>query len=274
MVDEFLARGWCVIATLREAEARRHLFSESLDHTTPLQDYQTDSSPLILLSLDVTNPQDRDAVTDFVQQHGRLDALVNNAGYGLFGALEDLSEDQLRDQMEVNFFGAALLTRSLLPLLRATQGCVIFVSSTFGYMGFPLTTAYCASKFALEGLAESLYYELQPHGVRVALIEPGASRSRFSKNGAWGIGEAEAYQLQTQNYHRLRDNLKAKAKDMASMVAKRAADLADGRDRRLRVRVGRDGAIAHIFSRLVPRAIQHLVLTRLYHNLFLNQEGQ
>lgn len=298
MVNEFLERGWCVIATMRNAEARQNNFSAEFslaeagkreDHSPPSlsqrkestsagtfssqQTNQDEESRLILLSLDVTNPDDRNAVSRFIQAHGRLDALVNNAGYGLFGALENLSEDQLRHQMEVNFFGAILLTRSLLPYLRQAQGAIIFISSTFGYLGFPLTSAYCASKFALEGFAESLYYELKPHGVRVALLEPGAGRSNFGANIQWGNGDMNVYQTQTHSYHRIRAKLKANAHNLAPTVAHQTADLAEGRNRQLRVQVGRDGAIAHAVSRLVPEKLRHAVLTRLYQKMFLTQEG-
>ena len=298
MINEFLERGWCVIATMRNADAHQNHFAAQFslaegykreDHKTPSltqrkestsagapssqQTTQDEESRLILLSLDVTNPDHRNAVNRFVQAHGRLDALVNNAGYGLFGALEDLSEDQLRHQMEVNFFGAALLTRSLLPYLRQAQGAIIFISSTFGYLGFPLTSTYCASKFALEGLAESLYYELKPHRVRVALVEPGASRSNFGANIQWGNGNMSVYQAQTQSYHRIRAKLKANAHNLAPIVARWTADLADGRNRSFRTQVGRDGAIAHAVSRLIPEEVRHAVLTRMYQKMFLNQEG-
>lgn len=287
MVDEFLKRGWCVIATLRNAETRKDIFAEYSSLLTG------DANPLMILSLDVANPEEREQVTLWVHQHGRLDALVNNAGYGLFGALEDLGEDQLRYQMEVNFFGAALLTRSLLPYLRQSHGSVTFISSTFGYLGFPLTSAYCASKFALEGLAESLYYELQPHHVRVALIEPGASRSHFGVNVQWGEKREEGrgsreqgggieqraggwspevYDLQRQNYYRIRARLKANARNMAPVVARRVADVAEGRDRRFRIQVGRDGAIAHTITRLIPEGLRHVLFSRLYQKMFLRQE--
>ncbi len=301
MVDEFLKRGWRVIATLRNAETRKDIFADYFSLLTG------EPNPLVILSLDVTNPEEREQVTQWVHQHGRLDALVNNAGYGLFGALEDLSEDQLRHQMEVNCFGAALLTRSLLPYLRQSHGSVTFISSTFGYLGFPLTSAYCASKFALEGLAESLYYELQPYQVRVALIEPGASRSNFGVNVQWGekgagngeegagIGEEgaggetaegerqkdklgvegwnpEVYAVQRENYYRIRANLKANARNLAPVVARQVADVAEGRDRRFRIQVGRDGAIAHTITWLIPEGLRHVLFSRLYQKMFLRQE--
>src|SRR4051812_989919 len=89
-------------------------------------------------------------------------------------------------QMEVGFFGAAQLIQALLPALRRARGRIINVSSVLGYIGMPLTSAYSASKFALEGLSESLHYELAPHGVQVALVEPGRHRTEFSAKVSWG----------------------------------------------------------------------------------------
>jgi NAD(P)-dependent dehydrogenase (short-subunit alcohol dehydrogenase family) len=260
MVDEFLRRGWQVISTLRNADRRRELLAE------PLEQY---GDRLCLLNLDVTDPLQRQAVIEFISQAGSLDCLVNNAGDRFFGPLEDLSEAQLRRQMEVNFYGSALLTQGLLPWIRQAQGTIIFVSSTFGYMGFPLTSAYCASKYALEGLAESLYYELKPHGVHVALIEPGASRTNFGKDPAWAEQNSEAYKLQMENYHHLKARLRARARHNTALVARKTADLAEGRSRQLRVRVGRDAAIAYLYQRLVPDAIRLPLSNLLYRRIFL-----
>jgi NAD(P)-dependent dehydrogenase (short-subunit alcohol dehydrogenase family) len=188
MVDEFLARGWHVLASMRRVEERREGFA-------PLLGRYPDR--LQLLELDVADADQRAAAIEAARRHGRLDCLVPNAGYGAFGALEDLSEEQLRHVFEVNFFGAALLIRAALPLVREAQGSVVVMSSAFGFNCFPLTSAYCATKFALEGLAESLYYELHPHGVRVGLIEPGANVTGFGERVIWGEHEGEAYRGQT-----------------------------------------------------------------------------
>ena len=163
LAPRFLNAGWTVIATLRDASKRSDLFAADLAKSP---------GRLFVLSLDVARENERVAAAGFIdrQFEGKLDCLVNNAGFGLFGALEDLSEDQIRRQMEVNFFGLVLLSRSLLPHLRRARGRIINITSALGYLGMPLTSLYCASKFAVEGLSESLYYELKPHGVQVAIV--------------------------------------------------------------------------------------------------------
>lgn len=259
MVDEFLRRGWHVFATMRRAEERKDVLAAALEaHPTRLD----------VLELDVTDPWDRSAAAQAVRKHGRLDCLVNNAGYGVFGALEDLSEEQLRRQFEVNFFGAALLTRSFLPLLREARGAVVFISSGFGESGFPLTSAYCASKFAMEGLAESLHYELRPHGVHVGLIEPGANATGFGDRVAWAEGTSEAFRDQTAGYHELKAKISAGAKDRTAHIARLVADHAEGRRRSLRTRVGMDAASGSWFKALVPQflalPLSHFTFGRLF----------
>jgi NAD(P)-dependent dehydrogenase (short-subunit alcohol dehydrogenase family) len=134
------------------------------------------------LALDVTDPaQCAAAIERIGTERGRLDALVNNAGVNALGAVEDQPEHALRSVMEVNFFGAMALTRHALPLLRRERGStIVMVSSLSGLIGLPGSSAYCASKFALEGAAESLRNEVGRFGVRVSLIEPGGFASAMS----------------------------------------------------------------------------------------------
>ncbi|HUL18809.1 MAG TPA: SDR family NAD(P)-dependent oxidoreductase, partial [Steroidobacteraceae bacterium] len=115
------------------------------------------------------------ALAVIAHARGRLDALINNAGVLAAGPLEELPEGALRAVMEVNFFGAIDLTRTFLPLMRKNRdGVIVMVSSLSGLIGLPFDGAYAASKFALEGASESLRYELEPFGLKVALVEPGA----------------------------------------------------------------------------------------------------
>ena len=144
--------------------------------------------PLKLIQLDVTdNRSVKAAVEQVVSEKGRIDVLVNNAGYGLFGAFEDLSVDEIKAQFETNFFGVIRVTQHVLPIMRSgigDGGIIVNVSSVNGHVPFPVISAYVATKFALEGLSESIAYEIEPFGIKVILIEPGAIGSSFMKGSA------------------------------------------------------------------------------------------
>jgi NAD(P)-dependent dehydrogenase (short-subunit alcohol dehydrogenase family) len=141
--------------------------------------------PLKLIQLDVTDDSSvKDAVEKIVLEKGRIDVLVNNAGYGLFGAFEDLSLDEIKAQFETNFFGVIRVTQHVLPIMRTPAnggGVIVNVSSINGRIAFPVISAYVGTKFAIEGLSESIAYELEPFGIKVILIEPGAIGSNFMK---------------------------------------------------------------------------------------------
>ena len=141
--------------------------------------------PLKLIKLDVTDYSSvNDAVEKIVSEKGRINVLVNNAGYALFGAFEDLSIDEMKAQFETNFFGVVRVTQHVLPIMRTKyngDGVIVNVSSVNGHVAFPVISPYVATKFALEGLSESIAYELEPFGIKVILIEPGAIGSSFMK---------------------------------------------------------------------------------------------
>ena len=140
--------------------------------------------PLKLIQLDVTDDSSvKDALEKIVLEKGRIDVLVNNAGYGLFGAFEDLSLDEIKAQFETNFFGVIRVTQHVLPIMTPQNGggIIVNVSSINGLIAVPVISAYVATKFAIEGLSESIAYELEPFGIKVILIEPGAIGSNFMK---------------------------------------------------------------------------------------------
>jgi NAD(P)-dependent dehydrogenase (short-subunit alcohol dehydrogenase family) len=131
--------------------------------------------------LDVTDKENiHEAVRIGLKTFGRIDVLVNNAGYGLNGAVEELTDQQIRDQFETNFFGLLNVTREVIPLLRKQgSGNIINVSSIGGRYTFPTMALYHASKFAVEGLSESLAQELNSFGIKVTIIEPGGFTTDF-----------------------------------------------------------------------------------------------
>jgi len=137
--------------------------------------------PINVKQLDVTSDESvKNAIKQIVSEAGRIDVLVNNAGYGLTGAFEDLSIDEIKTQYETNFFGVIRVTQAVLPTMRKQRsGKILNISSGAGRVGYPGGSAYVSTKFALEGLSESMSYELEPFGIRVVLVEPGVIRTNF-----------------------------------------------------------------------------------------------
>ena len=140
--------------------------------------------PLKVLALDVTDEKSTQKAIDMVMsEQNRIDIIVNNAGYSLVGALEQISMDEIKEEFETNFFGIIKLIQKVLPQMRKQQsGRIINISSLAGRIGLPIASAYVSSKFALEGLSESLKYEVQDFGIYVILIEPGVIKTNFIKN--------------------------------------------------------------------------------------------
>ena len=134
-----------------------------------------------ILELDVDKPEQiKSAVEKIIKDEKRIDVLVNNAGYGIFGAVEDVTIDEYKAQFETNLFGVIRLIQEVAPIMRKqADGFIINISSVAGRIGFPGTPAYISSKFALEGLSESLRYELGQFGVKVIIIEPGVIKTNF-----------------------------------------------------------------------------------------------
>lgn len=168
LAEAALARGDRVVATARDVAAVKDL---------------ADSAPgqALATRLDVTDPSSvREAVEAAVREFGRIDVLVNNAGHGLIGALEELSDEQTRSVLETNVFGVLAVTRAVLPRMRAQRsGHIVQMSSVGGVVGNPGHSAYATSKFALEGLSEGLSGEVAPFGIRMTIVEPGPFRTDF-----------------------------------------------------------------------------------------------
>ena len=173
--ERFAARGWQVFASMRNPERGAELRARAADRRWRLT----------TLPLDVTSDESVAAATSHVLREagGRLDVLINNAGYYQFGALEETSPDELRAQLETNVVGVLRVTRAVLPAMRTCgSGTIITLGSVSGRVAVPMGAAYTASKWALEGMIESLRLELIPFGVRVVLMEPGPYHTALHDN--------------------------------------------------------------------------------------------
>lgn len=171
-----LARsGFHTYATMRNLEKSKSITEIANTEKLPLQVVQLDVNDDISV---------KNAIDKIVSaaENKRIDALVNNAGYGLFGPLEDTSIEEIKAQFETNFFGVIRVTQQVLPIMRKQHsggGTIVNVSSVGGRIGVPVLSAYQSTKFALEGLSESMSYELEPFGIRVVIIEPGFIRTNI-----------------------------------------------------------------------------------------------
>jgi NAD(P)-dependent dehydrogenase (short-subunit alcohol dehydrogenase family) len=174
-----LARnGYLTFATMRNPEKGSDLIEAAKNEGLPIQ-------------VEQLNITDSDSINDFMTRInktvGRIDVLVNNAGYWLIGALEDLSIREIQDQLDTNLLGTIRVTREVLPLMRERKsGTIVNVTSALGRFGLPAMSGYVASKFALEGLTESLAYEVAPFGIKVILIEPGVVKTKVKDNSVVG----------------------------------------------------------------------------------------
>ncbi|WP_043650958.1 SDR family oxidoreductase [Cellulosimicrobium cellulans] len=200
-----LGRGDKVAATARDTAALEDLVQEFGDDVLALQ-------------LDVTDRERVFAAVAAANEHfGRLDVVVNNAGYGLFGMVEELTEQQLRDQLEVNLFGVLHVTQAVLPILREQgSGHIVQISTVGGVTAFPNLGGYHASKWALEGLSDALAQEIAGFGIKVTLVEPGG----FSTD--WGGSSAIHANPQPQ-YDPLREQMSARLADIGASMGDPAA---------------------------------------------------
>lgn len=177
-----LERGDKVAATARNTEDLNDLVQAYGDAVLPIQ-------------LDVNNRDACFAVVNKVKQHfGRIDVLINNAGFGLFGAIEETSEEQARAQMETNFFGLLWVTQAIVPIMREQKsGHIIQVSSFLGLVSLPVLGLYNASKYAVNGLSETLATEVKSFGINVSLIEPNGFSTDWAGASAFQTEANEEY---------------------------------------------------------------------------------
>ena len=167
-----------------------------------------------ILELDVDSEESvNQAIKTILEKKDRIDVLVNNAGYGMWGTVEDVSIDEFKEQFETNFFSIIRLIQKVAPIMRKQgSGNIVNISSVAGRIGFPVSPAYISSKFALEGLSESLRFELMPFGINVIIIEPGVIKTNFFDS----MKMSEKSQ-QNSTYKEITDKVISGVKMMAEM---------------------------------------------------------
>ena len=176
------------------------------------------------MQLDVTEERSiNNAIHSIKSDVGKIDVLVNNAGYGLNGAFEDLAMEEIKAQYETNLFGVIRVTQAVLPIMRKQKsGIIVNISSGAGRFGYPGGSAYVSTKFAIEGLSKSMAYELEPFGIKVVLVEPGVIRTNFVN----GIVAAKKSQDPNSPYSQIMQKMAASFEPMlkngssADVVAK------------------------------------------------------
>ncbi|XGV95006.1 MAG: SDR family oxidoreductase [Leptolyngbya sp. BL-A-14] len=242
----FLQKGWNVAATMR----------------SPTKVGGWAIAPKVICpQLDLTQPDTIKTATQETLKHfGRIDVLVNNAGYALMGPLEGVTAEQLQQQFQTNVFGVVSTMQAVLPLFRQQRrGTIINVASIGGRIGFPMTASYHGTKWAVEGLSEAMRFELKPFGIRVKIIEPGGIKTNFINRGAhWAI-HPEYTQMIDQVKHfmtRINDTL-PEPDSVAKAIYRAATDRSD------RLRYSPHGELFLLLHALLPDPIWRSLVERM-----------
>lgn len=242
-VKKFQSEGWNVIATMRSPDKEKEL--QQLKN-------------VLLLHLDVTDKNSiKEAVAKGMKAFGRIDALVNNAGYGAFGLLEEASQKEIDNQFNTNLFGVINTIQEVLPVMRRQKsGVIINITSIGGLVGMPMLSLYSASKFAVEGLSESLSHELKKFNIQVRTVSPGSFATNFG--GAHTFNEGNKKEDLNKYRERIKSNLQSvlanppkpfglgNPQDVADVIYKCATGT-----RKLRTTIGKDAKIVKFLSKIL-----------------------
>jgi NAD(P)-dependent dehydrogenase (short-subunit alcohol dehydrogenase family) len=258
-------RGWRVLATMRDLSRRALL--EDAARTAGVLDRPGCLDCIEIHALDVTKPAQIDAIAALIESsNAPLHALINNAGFVVPGFAEDVSDAELRDQFETNFFGAAALTRALLPRMRAQGfGHIVMLSSISGRTAFPGVSSYAAAKFALEGWSETLRFELKAAGIRVVLVEPGSFETDiWTRNAKVSARMQDPHAPNAQRVTRwreefVRNNKRADPQVVADLIAA----IVENPRPKLRYVIGRDAHRALLARRFLPWSLFERAVIKL-----------
>jgi NAD(P)-dependent dehydrogenase (short-subunit alcohol dehydrogenase family) len=253
-------RSWRVLATMRDVGRRERLESAAREAGVLEQ--------IEIQALDVTSAGQIAGIADLLEKRGEpLHALVNNAGFAVPGFAEEVTDAELRDQFETNFFGAAAVTRAVLPQMRRQGfGHVVMVSSISGRTGFPGVSSYVASKFALEGWTETLRFEMAALGIKVAIVEPGSYETDiWTRNAKVTAKMSEPTSPNASRLARWQSRIENSSKNRANpqVVADLIARILETSEPKLRYVVGRDARMALLMRKVLPASVFERLMVRL-----------
>lgn len=242
-------RGWRVLATMRDLNRKEKLEITARDAGV--------LERIEFHALDITHGEQVAKIADLVATRSEpLHALVNNAGFAVPGFAEDVTDAELREQFDTNFFGTVAVTRSLLPQMRRQGfGHVVVVTSISGRMGYPGVSSYAASKFALEGWTETLRYEMLARGIQVVLVEPGSFETDiWTRNAKQTAGLQNPASANADRVAQWRSRLAQGAKSRANpqIVADKIAEILESPKPKLRYVVGKDAKMGLMMRRILP----------------------
>ncbi len=250
-------RGYNVLATSRDTSRLAGLHEDAAER----------GLSVIGVELDINSDEAVSRIVpDIIRQHGAIDVLVNNAGFGLWGPVELLSDAELKSQFETNLFAAVRMMQGVLPaMIEQRNGTIINISSVLGRLGTPFNGAYVSSKFALEGISESLKIEVEPFGVRVAMVQPGLFRTNFPDNSVRGEaidGERSVYASLIRQYrgnHDIFEHLGGNPVRVAKVVHK----IITSPSPNFRYPVGIDARAGMLAARVLPERIYWKIMNKV-----------
>ena len=250
-------KGYTVIATSRSLHRLSRLIDEAAAKVLTIHGVELDVNSDA--SVEVVVPE-------IIARHGTIDALVNNAGFGMWGPVESVSIEELKLQFEANFFGAVRMIHAVLPgMLAQRYGRIVNISSVLGRIATPFNGAYVSSKYALEGISESLRTEVAPFGVRVAVVEPGLFETDFQENQlrAARLDDSEsAYAGHIRRYSEQHDRFDRFSGDPIK-VARVIEKIIRSRRPAFRHPVGADARAGMLGARLLPERLFHAIMSRV-----------
>lgn len=246
-------QGWVVVGAARRLDRLEPLRAKGV--TPHVVDVADDASMVTL-------------VEDVIAEHGRIDVLVNNAGYSVFGAVEDVPVDVARRQLEVNVLGLSRMSQLVLPHMRAAgSGRIINIASVAGHVSEPLGGWYHASKYAVEALSDAMRMELAPHGVRVSIIEPGAIRTEFGGIAADSLAEhsgSGAYAAQARRMATAHERMFGDGAADVSVVVDAITHAATATRPRARYQVPKSARAMVAATKVTPAVVMDAAMGRLF----------